>query len=493
MNNNKNAPFDFKELIHHIPDRKKALWRKKNAATISICSVLGIGGIITAIAVPLVLFTGDSKNNTIVVPVAPTPSNVAIKNVFNIVDKTVRLFVSGNELPKKIDDYKVFNITNPTNKIEIDSNITIAYEPNKPNYPILKFLDKNLVANSKYELAIYKNKPGEYIIQTEINIPQPEVKILIEPVNQTLLDVVTKTNISFDAIVFNQLGDKVTPTYQWYTSNTDTQQSVWEKIPNATSGSYEYFLGNQPTSSKKYFKCLLDYEYVETVSTKVIYIEKTTATQAEKEKVAIATFNAKPIAQKISFYNDVVTNNNDIIKDYILKEHGMFNFFDANVAPVISGNSLDAYTKFREFLRTYNAYVSGRPAPVLNSSVDFLKMKGVYSETETGENLTFVANYNETSKYLTQVLTSFDPSWIYYDFYSPVVESISNIQMQSDFSLQVNLNTRSDGSNFSYFITDGMGARHYLHYKDLLEFNNSTIFPGMTEYIKTNILKSTNY
>ncbi|MEF9985437.1 MAG: hypothetical protein RR697_03645, partial [Malacoplasma sp.] len=42
----------------------------------------------------------------------------------------------------------------------------------------------------------------------------------------------------------------------------------------------------------------------------------------------------------------------------------------------------------------------------------------------------YVANYNEISKYLTQVLISFDPSWIYYDFYSPVVESISNIQMQ---------------------------------------------------------------
>ncbi|MEG2464188.1 MAG: hypothetical protein RSA87_03315, partial [Malacoplasma sp.] len=228
----------------------------------------------------------------------------------------------------------------------------------------------------------------------------------------------------------------------------------------------------------------------------------------EEIKAAIAKFNNKSNPDKISLYNSIVNDKQNInkIRDYMFKENGMKKFFDANVKSVTSEPSgatgvLETFNKFKSYLF---GPTQRTPSFISNG---FLSIKGQIQSNQTviaGKEL--FSNINANSSYCGYVIpknttdNSHTTKDVVYTFYSLVANTITNITLNIDFSMTITLpimNNTSKNYNFAFELDDirtsvNINSERYgslpIEYKPRVTLDNSTLFPDMSNYVKTSIL-----
>ncbi|MEG0991926.1 MAG: hypothetical protein RSE26_01765 [Malacoplasma sp.] len=457
-------------------------WYKKKSSIIAMSSTLGVGALATVIAVPVALTSNNTTDtNTGIV------TSVNVKNVYDLTNKSVRLIISGTyegkNLPTELTSYKIFSDSSRNAKASIQ-NITLTIIAKQIH---LKFNDQSLTASTKYQVAINDSKP----ISVKESFAQPVINIGTQPSNKIASDTSQVVTLSVNATIANPIGEQTTPNYQWYMSDTNDANNAtsWELINGARSSEYPYDATNLTTSTKKYFRCLISYQYTDIMASNVVSVEKqTTSTGPTTEQIAAAvtTFNAKTKDEKLKLYNDIMANtsNNTKIKDYIMKQGGMGKFFTTNATAPTNGNDLASFNFFKAFLTTYNTSIISSTNPIFTptNGEPFMNIKGV----KEGSN-----NMNTTSTYVTHDLSAITNSaFSSYSFYSPTSASISDITMSNDFSISMTLTTSDVSNNFIFkIISIATNKKEWdINYKSTITFNNSTLFPGMSEYVKTNIL-----
>ncbi|MEG2245762.1 MAG: hypothetical protein RSC02_02310 [Malacoplasma sp.] len=238
----------------------------------------------------------------------------------------------------------------------------------------------------------------------------------------------------------------------------------------------------------------------------------TPSTQGEID-AAVVSFNQKPNSDKISLYNSIVNDKANInkIRDYMFKENGMKKFFDANVKPVTSEPSggsgvLETFNKFKSYL-----FGSSQRTPY-SISTGFLSIKGQIQSNQTviaGQEL--FSNINANSSNCVYVIpknttdNTHTTKDVVYTFYSLVASTITNITLNKDannvFSMTITLPTVMNNNlknyNFAFELDDirttvNINSQRYgslpIEYKPRVTLDNSTLFPDMSNYVKTSIL-----
>ncbi|MEG1354009.1 MAG: hypothetical protein RSC65_03570, partial [Malacoplasma sp.] len=179
------------------------------------------------------------------------------------------------------------------------------------------------------------------------------------------------------------------------------------------------------------------------------------------------------------------------IKDYILKQGGMKEFFNRNVEQITSQPSnsqgvLETFNKFKSYLLS-----NSQPTPenILNG---FLSIKGtMFSNSTIIPTSPFLCNVNPNSQYSVYA-PAVNTSYL---FYSIATSSISTFKLNDDFTIKITL--KPSDKNFAFEIDDrsiivNINSQRYgslpLPYKKDIVFNNSTLFPDMSNYVKTSIL-----
>ncbi|MEF9985204.1 MAG: hypothetical protein RR697_02395, partial [Malacoplasma sp.] len=79
-----------------------------------------------------------------------------------------------------------------------------------------------------------------------------------------------------------------------------------------------------------------------------------------------------------------------------------------------------------------------------------------------------------------------------YNFYSPMVDTITNVTMNSDFSITMSLSTDTNIQNMAFRLINSSTINpHYISYKTTIKFSDTTLFPKMSEFVKKSILNLT--
>ncbi|MEG2802255.1 MAG: hypothetical protein RR881_01535 [Malacoplasma sp.] len=469
------------------PSTGNSPWYKKKSTIIAISSTLGVGVLATAIAVPVALTSNNTNNIS-----DNIASNVNIKNVYDLTTKNVRLVLTSedNDLPTTMNDYKVFSNSSKSARAQINSK-DIALVQIGTKQIQLKFNDHSLTDSTKYQVVIKDSKP----IETKENVLQPAININTEPTHEVVISS-TETNkivtLSIAASIKNPIDNQVTPNYQWYSSsvsNAGSDMSRWDLIEGARSSEYPYDSTSLSLDSKMYFRCVLSYKYTDIKLSSIAYVEKRATAPggptAEQIKAAVDTFNAKPLTDKMSAYNSMTENdtNNTNIKDYFMKQGGMSRFLNMN-AKQLTGNELSVFKIFQAFLTTYNTTTISSTQPVFTptNGKPFMNIKGVKEGAD---------NMNATSTYVSHDLSKINnTAFSTYNFYSPISTSISEITINNDFSINMTVTSSEVSNNFMFKIVNAVGGKTYdINYNGTIKFNNSTLFPGMSEYVRRTILK----
>ncbi|MEG2245396.1 MAG: hypothetical protein RSC02_00305 [Malacoplasma sp.] len=211
-------------------------------------------------------------------------------------------------------------------------------------------------------------------------------------------------------------------------------------------------------------------------------------------KSPIEKFNEQTPTKKIEDYNKMVAENNNAILTYI-KGVGMGYFYDENAAPISTtvipnnGNSPKVFANFRKLLNS-SALFTGNENQF---NQNFLSVKGIASQAST-----LYANLNYDSTYCSSYNNSISTNASNiptYNFFSPIKKSIQDVKINENspgvFSITMNLIDPSTNALF-YLIDHSVhnnSTPHFASYKPVITFNDKTLFPGMSEYIKTVLLK----
>ncbi|MEG0992205.1 MAG: hypothetical protein RSE26_03305 [Malacoplasma sp.] len=478
--NKKSDSFNFTDVVKKInSDSEGTPWYKKKVSIISMSSVLGVGALATVIAVPIALTSGNTSST--VTNKDWTVSN--IKSIYDLNEKYAKLIIRGEKLPPNVSSYKVFSST-ITNK---RGPITSVIKTQVGNDVQLGFNDSTLVATTKYEVVI----DGHSTPIIEQHILQPIINIGTQPTSQTIASTETNKRVTLTvaATVQNQISGK-SLTYQWQNSDRNDVSS-FENISSATSASYEVDATSFPDATKKYYRCVVSYEHTEAKPSSTVFVEKAAGTVTPPPPVvtpaeAIAAFNKKPKDEKLNAYNSIMANttNNTAIKDYFLKNAGMSKFFNENVLSPNSSSpqELSNYNTFKNFLPTYNISNISASEPIFKPSTgdNFLSIKAI--EDDKGSNVDKPDNI-----YCSQQIESVLPSLLAYNFYSALKSSITNVTMSNDYSITMTISNPE--KNFSFILIRSDLTTSRLNYKSTIKFSNTTLFPGMSDFVKTNILK----
>ncbi|MEG1353735.1 MAG: hypothetical protein RSC65_02060, partial [Malacoplasma sp.] len=334
-----------------------------------------------------------------------------------------------------------------------------------------------------------------YVERTQgpVTPPTPILSFRTHPANVTVPYVETTTTLTVAVDVANPTNG-VQPSYKWY--NSDNQNGSWSLINNATQASYTYNVSSLVHSVKKYFKCEVNYERAIAITSNVAYVQRGVPAGPTPEQIqaAIAEWNRKDVVQQTQEFNSLMANsaNNEKIKNHMLKNGGMANFFTANVAP-IAENADDHYRKAQngltEAFGKYNIDNIATKPVFEDDGNNFMSLKGVLNTRPSGGQLlpnTPKDNINNASRYLFHNISSLGTYIEGYNFYSIDTDSYE-IEIQSDFTLKLT-NFRS-WYNFMISGASTSLLTFHLRYNDSIFFNNETLFPGLTEFVKTRLLK----
>ncbi|MEG0124004.1 MAG: hypothetical protein RSA40_02340 [Malacoplasma sp.] len=255
-----------------MPRSKYRPWYKNKDYVIALSLVIGAGVIAAGVSIPIVVSIQNA---------AKISELNKVVNVYNLVDKTAKLIVEGNNLPTDMAMYSIFNITTATNAIPIDQK-SIELKKISDKEINFNFVDNTITANSIYQVKIHNDlKTGnEVSSSTQQSITQPSFSItrqseskIIKPTDKQSLTL----SVTISAI--NNKIDQVEPTYQWKTAKSNsTFEYDWTLIPNQTKSAYEFNATEIPNLSKQYFKCIVNYKYANPVTSIPIYVEKTDRT-----------------------------------------------------------------------------------------------------------------------------------------------------------------------------------------------------------------------
>ncbi|MEG1146900.1 MAG: hypothetical protein RSE21_05655 [Bacilli bacterium] len=200
---------------------------------------------------------------------------------------------------------------------------------------------------------------------------------------------------------------------------------------------------------------------------------------SEKEKAAIDAFNKKEISQKIDLYNSIMANssNNTAIKNYIHKgndgiNNAMSTFVRLNVKIPTDSAITAIFNGIKTELQKPNFLT------IANMNGEFLNIRGVLQSSN---------NFNDTSRYLQQAMTLNNNNGGVFSFYSPIKTKIVNVEMLDNFSIKMTL--PNDQSNVAFSFKDQYGQDKLFYYKQEIIFSESMLFPGMSEFVKKNILE----
>ncbi|MEG2922191.1 MAG: hypothetical protein RR803_00005 [Malacoplasma sp.] len=227
-------------------------------------------------------------------------------------------------------------------------------------------------------------------------------------------------------------------------------------------------------------------------------IALTSSSSTNDPTEAITAFNKKSKDDKLKAYNSIMANptNNTAIKEYFIKQGGMSKFFNENVEEITSGSDKVTYDAFKAFLPTYKgATVSdgGTNYDVQYTPTNgdnFLAIKAIGKQAGSNT-VNYDDSTNSTDVYCSHGL--FANNIGRYTFYSPILSSVTNVTMNSDFSIAVALSTDSNIKNMAFRLiastTDT--TLRYIPYKTTIQFSDTTLFPGMSEFVKKSILNLT--
>ncbi|MEG1354143.1 MAG: hypothetical protein RSC65_04280, partial [Malacoplasma sp.] len=220
------------------------------------------GALATVIAVPIALTSGTTVTKDWTVS--------GIKSIYDLNAHYAKLIISGTKLPTHPSSYKVLSSTIKNARGPITSNIKLTQVTGGVQ---LGFDDSTLVASTIYKVVIDGDSTP---IETEQHILQPVINIGTQPIDHTIASGTTskKVTLTVAATVQNQINGK-SLTYQWQNSDRNDVSS-FENISSATSASYEYDATHDPVSTKKYFRCVVSYEYTEAKPSSSVYVEKAT-------------------------------------------------------------------------------------------------------------------------------------------------------------------------------------------------------------------------
>ncbi|MEG2245468.1 MAG: hypothetical protein RSA40_01710 [Malacoplasma sp.] len=271
---NKDAP-SFSDIVGNLPSSVgKQRWFKKKSVIISFSLILTGSIVATGITLPLLFFVFNKEAK---------PGNEAaikinyIKSVYDNSNNKVKLIVDGAFLPKEPSLYKVFNITTSKSNYSTSQNI-ISLTTISETQIALNFIDPSLNSDSIYKLICNGGTSSAIEIDSiaNQNVALPTIGFTRQPSSQTITNsATTKVSLSVEAqVISNMIHDK-SITFQWYTLDVNTSiESAWKKIDGATQAIYEYDISTMDSPSKKFFKCIIGYEYADSISSDVIHIEK---------------------------------------------------------------------------------------------------------------------------------------------------------------------------------------------------------------------------
>ncbi|MEG2198378.1 MAG: hypothetical protein RRZ34_00790 [Malacoplasma sp.] len=340
-------------------------------------------------------------------------------------------------------------------------------------------------------------------------VPPPPIQItpilsfIIQPSSVTVPysneENIATLNVAVD--VANPV-DGVQPSYKWYIS--DNGNTGWTLIANTNQSTYTHDVSSLPELVKKYFKCEVNYDRATPITSNVAYVQRglSTGPTPDEIRAAITAWNNKDFDVKTKEFNSLMASptNNEKIKNYMLKQNsigypGIAYFFAANTTPPLDNASQhyrDAQNGLLDAFKKYNIdNIAAKPIFADNGN-NFMSLKGIFNPKKPPQHQvlphTPIDNINEESRYLYHDISSLGTYVREYNFFSVETGSY-DINIQSDFTLKL--------SNFKWqsnFIISGsaMDANHtpfYLRYNSDILMNNATLFPGLTEFVKTTLLK----
>lgn len=319
MPQSQNQPYigvqNQKEPIH---DSKKISQFKKKAFIVTMCSLLGIGAIVTTATLVSLHFVNNLSGPSISLPILNNA-----KFIYNTTDSIANINVTGKNLPTNKNLFAISNATNSENKTLINSSdITISGTANDIN---LIVYDPSITPSSIYEIAV--TGVGTIVSSPKDNIAQPTFSITTQPRDQIVWDFATTSvdlSISTSEIANEIRGE--TLSYQWYISNTNDVSigTAWDEIPNSDTPNLRFNISNLVT--RKYFRCKVSYKYAYPVFSTVALVEKTTspvisvikhpesqtiAYNAETPLLTVVANIVNPTTENLSYQWYSSTNGND--------------------------------------------------------------------------------------------------------------------------------------------------------------------------------------
>lgn len=208
----------------------------------------------------------------------------------------------------------------------------------------------------------------------------------------------------------------------------------------------------------------------------------TTGTTPEIPKIPITPqeFNAKPLIEKIDAYNKLINDNNMRINDYLFKQKGMYEFVRTNseLANVIN------QTLYEEFIAYLNseAFKLGNVVYSINKE-NYLKIidKVLVSGSNQDSNLIYASIFPNNTQYL------------FFHSYAIVKSIVNNIEIgfnsnSSTYSLSIFCDTTNANARTMFYVQPSSAVPIEVLYRNNIVMNDSTLFSGMSEYIKTTIL-----
>ncbi|MEG2464207.1 MAG: hypothetical protein RSA87_03410, partial [Malacoplasma sp.] len=230
------------------------------------------------------------------------------------------------------------------------------------------------------------------------------------------------------------------------------------------------------------------------ITSNVAYVQRGVPAGPTPEQIAdaIQKYNWRDSAEKTQEFNDaiVVSTIKTKIKDHMLKNGGMGNYFTSNIEEIAdnaSSQEREARNALQELFNNYNIdNISTKPV-FTNNGDDFMTLKGTF-RTPTTPVLPGVSkdNLTEVSKYLSHDVSSVSSKIANYEFYSVETDSVE-IEILPDLTLKLSI-WRST-PNFVIKFSTKDNKTYYIRFSWYVSLNDSTFFPGLTEFVKTKLLK----
>lgn len=204
----------------------------------------------------------------------------------------------------------------------------------------------------------------------------------------------------------------------------------------------------------------------------------------------IKNYNLKSLTEKISNYNKMVESNNKTILKYFFddpmdanKKTGLYNWafssLDINASITLDKN----FITFLENIWSNNISSIDTIVSVNNTTFNnFLSIFNANNATNTQS--------NDLNRYWSMNAkvgaSSFGIKTI--NMYSTFNEYIEDINIDSDFSINITFKANILNQNLPFKIIDTSDVASTLKYKSTIVINDITLFPGATQYIKKNML-----